>query len=114
MRWNFFGSVHGISEHDGAGAVIKADGVHMNCATHVVIFLRTNMSMSATSVYSSEVRDIKTVFWEVRIDEVNREKTWECQGIPELHSVHSVWGYSMRDGHCIGVGELTCICYHCV
>ena len=60
------------------------------------------------------VRDIKHVFWEVRIDEVNREKTWECQGIPELHSVHSVWGYSMRDGHCIGVGELTCICYHCV
>ena len=61
----FFGSNgHGKGEHDGAGAVIKraptyeqlkADGVHMNCATHVVDFLRTNMSTSATGVYSSQV-----------------------------------------------------------
>ena len=84
MRWNFFGSSHGKGEHDGAGAVLKRaltheqlkiDGVHMNCASHVVEFLRTNMSTSATGVYSSQVRDIKREFWEVKIDEVNREKT---------------------------------------
>ena len=72
MRWNFFGFGHGKGEHDGAGAVIKralaheqlkANVVHMNCAAHVVDFLRTNMSTSATSVYSSQVRDIKCVFW---------------------------------------------------
>ena len=63
---------------------LKADVVHMNCAAHVVDFLRTNMSTSTVGVYSSQGRDIKRVFWEVRIDEVNREKTWECQGIPEL------------------------------
>ena len=61
MRWNFFGSGHGKGEHDGAGAVIKwaltheklnTDSVHMNCAAHVVEFLRRNMSTSATNVYS--------------------------------------------------------------
>ena len=123
MRWNFFGSGHGKGEHDGAGAVIKraltheqlkADAVHMNCAAHVVDFLRTNMSTGAAGVYSSQVRDIKRVFWEVRIDEVNREKTWECQGIPELRSLHVVRGYSRTDGHCIVVRELTCFCFHCV
>ena len=87
MKWIFFRSSHGKGEHDGAGVVIKwaltheqlkADAVHMNCAAHVVDFLRTNMSIGAAGVYSSQVRDIKRVFWEVRIDEVNREKTWEC------------------------------------
>ena len=62
MRWNFFGSGHGKAQHDGAGVDIKlaltheqlkVDAVHMNCATHVVNFLRTNMSTSATGVYSS-------------------------------------------------------------
>ena len=123
MRWNFFGSGHGKGEHDGAGAVIKraltheqlkTDGVQMNCASDVVEFLRTNMSTGATGVYSSQVRDIKREFWEVKIDEVNREKTWECGGIPELRSLHAVRGYSRLDGHCIAVRELTCFCFHCV
>ena len=64
MILNFFGSGYGKGAHDEAGALIKrattyeqlkADGVHMNCATHVVDFLRTNMSTSATGVYSSQV-----------------------------------------------------------
>ena len=61
------------------------------------------MSTGAVGVYSLQVRDIKHVFWEVRIDEVNREKTWECQGIPELRSLHTNRGYSRMDGHCIAV-----------
>ena len=47
IRWILFGSSHGKGEHDGAGIVIKwaltheqlkSDGVHMNCAAHVVDF----------------------------------------------------------------------------
>ena len=61
MRWIFFWSDHSKGEHDGAIAIIKwaltheqlkADVVHMNSATHVVDFLRTNMSTNATGVYS--------------------------------------------------------------
>ena len=70
---------------------LKADVVHMNCAAHVVDFLRTNMSTSAAGVYSLQVR--------------------ECQGIPELRSLHVVRGYSRTDGHCIAVRELTCFCF---
>ena len=64
MKWIFFRSSHGKGEHDGAGVVIKraltheqqkADGVHINCGAHVVNFLITNMSTSATGVYSSQV-----------------------------------------------------------
>ena len=85
MRWNFSGFGHGKGEHDGVGVVIKraltheqlkVDGVEMNCAAHVVEFLRANMSTNATGVYSSQVWDIKREFWEVKIDEVNREKSW--------------------------------------
>ena len=63
---------------------LKADGVHLNCTAHVVDSLKSNTSSSTIGVYSSQVRNIKHVFWEVRIGEVNREKTWVCQGIPEL------------------------------
>ena len=56
--------------------------MHINCVAHVVDFLRTNMSTNATSAYSSQVRDIKRVFWEVRIDEVNTEKTWNAKELP--------------------------------
>ena len=106
MRWNFFGSSHGNGDHDGAGVVIKQ--------AHVINFLRTHMSTSAASVYSSQVRDIKRVFWEVRIDELNREKRSECHGIPELRSLHVVRGYSRTGGHYIAVRELTCFYFHCV
>ena len=54
----------------------------MNCVAHVVEFLRTNMSTSATGVYSSQVRDIKREFWEAKIDEVNREKPESAKEFP--------------------------------
>ena len=71
----------------------------MNFAAHIVVFLRTNMFSSKIGVYSSHVQDIKHVFWEVRKGEVNINKIWECQGIPELRSLHSVRGYSTKDGN---------------
>ena len=48
----------------------------------------------------------------MRLDEVNREKTWECQGYPELRPFHNVNGYYMKDGHCNAVRESTCFCHH--
>ena len=60
----------------------------------------------------STLIDIKCAFSEVRIDEVNRENTWECQGTLKLRSLH-VRGYSRLDGHCIAIRELTCFCFYC-
>ena len=41
----------------------------------------------------------------MRIHKVNREKSWECQGIPKLQSLHTVRDYSRLDGHSIAVRD---------
>ena len=112
MIWNFFESGHGKGEHDGAGAVIKraltheqlkADGEVLKNAGDVVEFLRKHFQDS----------DVKRVFWEVGINDVNRENEWNCEGIPQLRTLHSVRGYTWAGSHCIGVRQLSCYCYNC-
>ena len=136
MTWNFFESGHGKGEHDGAGAVIKraltheqlkADGVPLKCARDIVMYLREHFTLGVHAVYSStqvrdtrpvysstQVRDTRRVFWEVGIDEVKRDISWDCHPIPNLRQVHSVRGFWETNGHCIGVRQLSCFCYECI
>ena len=88
MTWSFFGSSHWKGEHDGADIVIKhaptherlkVDGVHMNCATHVVKYLGKNMSFSAIGVNSAHVWDMKHIYLG---SEVRWSKYKEDMGVP--------------------------------
>ena len=60
MTHHFSGSRHGKGEHDGAGSVIKRhltheqlkpNGVKLQNATEVVMFLRETMSTGADAIY---------------------------------------------------------------
>lgn len=123
MTWNFSGSGHGKGEHDGAGAVIKRhltheqlkpNGVKLQCAHEVVAFLRETMSTGAEASYPSKTRLVSRVFWEIKLDEVDRSQTWDCKAIPNARSIHCVSGYSLTNGRALKSRTLSCFCSACM
>ena len=68
------------------------NGVQLKCEANVVQYLQQNLSTSTNPIYSTKVRDISQVFWEVKIDEVKRDRSWDCQNIPKICVVHFFHG----------------------
>ncbi|KAH7443913.1 hypothetical protein KP509_02G055600, partial [Ceratopteris richardii] len=84
-----FESRHGKGEHDNVGVVIKMaftheqlkhDGATLKCVVDVVAYLRQHLSIGAFIAYTSQVRNVSSVFWEVCINDVNREDAWDFEG----------------------------------
>ena len=81
MTHHFSSSRHGKGEHDGAGAIIKRhltheqlkpNGVKLQIATEVVMFLRETMSTGADATYpSTHARAVCRVFWEIKVGDID-------------------------------------------
>ena len=80
MTHHFSGSGHGKGEQDGAGAAIKQhltheqlkpNGVKLQNAIEVVLFLRETMSTEADATYPSKARVVSRVFWEIKEGDVD-------------------------------------------
>ena len=123
MTHHFSGSGHGKGEHDGAGAVIKRhltqeqlkpDCVKLQCASDVVPFLRQTMSNGARATYSSQVRPVTRMFWEVKERDVDRSQRWDCKPVPNARGLHCVSGYSLTNGKALRCRQFSCFCSACM
>ena len=126
MTWSFFGFGHGKGEHDGAGAVVKraltheqlkSDGVILQQAVDVVQFLERTMAHGASSSYAmgtKEAMGISRKFWLVKVEDVDRSKSWGCEQIQGSQSLHSICGFSRHDVSQLNTRKLSRFCNACI
>ncbi|KAL3677096.1 hypothetical protein R1sor_027044 [Riccia sorocarpa] len=114
--WNFFCSGHGKGEHDGQGAVVKSQLLHLQMlhgvghfdrAEDIVSYCRGNLTTGSTD-------QIKRVFWEVKETDVDRSPTLQAGTLPGCKQLHYFWGNSRMDPTLLRTREFTCMCLDCL
>jgi len=59
-------------------------------------------------------RNVNKWFWEVKVGDVDRSKSWEYENLIGSHKMHQVRSISYGNPTLLQYRELLCLCVHCV
>lgn len=111
MHWHFNGTGHGKGPHDGAGAVVKQvlrrvqiARVKLDHANDVVAYLREYFNREHAA-YAAAKGQVKRVFREIKIDEVDCSRLYNCKTVPGSRKLHSICSVSSTDPTLLQIRE---------
>jgi hypothetical protein len=84
----------------------------------VVNFLQEVLTTRATSSYPNvggrEKAEVFRKFWHIGVNDVNRQKKWECSTIEGMRQLHFVSSLFVADSTKLMCRDFSCFCVPCV
>jgi hypothetical protein len=111
MTWNFFGTRQGKREWDRVGVVVKQ--ALRNEQIHNPMRRLQNEKNCVPSSYESSRRTISRIFWNVKLEHIDRSNFYACDNILGFSKFHYIHVFSIFDPTKLIVRPLACFCISC-
>jgi hypothetical protein len=88
-------------------------GARLENASDAVAFCREKFALGQEKEYG-DVLLVRRTFWNIGVEDVNRQKKWDCDIVKGSRTLHCFDGFSKNFSTLLQVRELACFCVHCI